>query len=209
LQLQLRLLFHNTNSTLHCVSKMKIFVFFILFLSAISAWDPLTTVADLDLDRYAGLWYQLADYPQFYELLACQDCVTAQYSIDPINRTNVQVTNQALGINNCAIQGTAKLLDPKFPGQLKIRFKFIPGIVPDSLLPDYWIVDIGKVNADGFYSWAIVSNPKRSSCYVLARSPKVEDALLQELKGKLTEHGFDLGKLKWTNQDAKHCGYTM
>jgi apolipoprotein D and lipocalin family protein len=187
-----------------------LFVFTILSVIMINTRaqdDSLTTVSSLDLDRYSGLWYQIADYPQFYELVACQECVTATYSIN--SDRSVNIVNQALGINNCTIKGVAKGLDEKFPGELKIRFSFFPNAIPDSLLPDYWVVDLGEVNSDGKYSWAIVSNPKRSSCYVLSRSSTVSSDLSELIKGKLSSHGFDLTKLKWTNQDKNRCGYVM
>jgi apolipoprotein D and lipocalin family protein len=167
---------------------------------------PLPTVASLDAQKYAGLWYQIADYPQSYELAGCSDCVTAKYTLNPDK--SIGVFNSATGTKNCSITGSGKNLNPSKPGELKIRFSFIPNFVPDVNLPDYWIVELGPLNAQSLYSWSIVSKPDRKDLYLLSRTPSLPADEISALKTKLINYGFDLGKLKFTNQDVNKCHYS-
>jgi apolipoprotein D and lipocalin family protein len=163
----------------------------------------LPTASAVDLFKYSGLWYQIADYPQSYELAGCSDCIIAKYTLNP-DKT-LGVFNSGSGTRNCSTSGAAKVLDPSKPGRLKVRFSFIPSDVPDSNLPDYWIVELGPLTAQNLYSWSIVSKPDRSTCYLLARTPSLPSDETAALKKKLVDYGFDLQKLKWTNQD--HCTF--
>jgi apolipoprotein D and lipocalin family protein len=169
-------------------------------LSFARADSPPTTVTEFDATKYTGLWYQLADFPQFYELLTCKDCVTAQYSLNADGSVNV--LNQGLGPNNCTTKGVATVPDPSKPGQLNVKFQFFPSWFPASLLPQYWILEVGPVNDEGLYSWALVSKEDRGSCYILSRTPSVDDSLMNELEQKLADQGFDLSKLRITDQSC-------
>jgi apolipoprotein D and lipocalin family protein len=183
------------------------FLVCVLALLCIGSANTLPTVKSVDLQKYAGLWYQIADYPQSYELNGCSDCVTAKYSINSDQTLGIFNSAQG-GTKNCSTSGFAKNLDQAKQGQLKVRFTFIPSFIPDLLLPDYWIVELGPLNAQSLYSWSIVSNPDQTSCYLLARTPSIPDNEIAELKTKLINYGFDLGKLKFTNQDVNKCHYS-
>jgi apolipoprotein D and lipocalin family protein len=59
----------------------------------------------------------------------------------------------------------------------------------------YWIIDL----ADD-YSYAVVSHPNKKYLWILSRTPKMDDALYQQILLRLKENGFDLLKLKITPQ---------
>eukprot|EP00475_Leptophrys_vorax_P020603 TRINITY_DN2821_c0_g1_i1.p1 TRINITY_DN2821_c0_g1~~TRINITY_DN2821_c0_g1_i1.p1 ORF type:complete len:188 (+),score=53.41 TRINITY_DN2821_c0_g1_i1:3-566(+) len=171
-------------------------------LLSVKALSPPTTVPaeDFDVNSYVGTWYQLADYPQFYEFFTCKDCVTAQYGLN--SDGTVEVVNQALGPNNCTIKGVATTPDASEPAKLDVRFDFVPSFIPDSHKANYWILELGSVNADGLYSWSLVSDENRDSLYILSRTPTVEDDLFASLKEKLVDQEFDLSKLRVTDQSC-------
>ncbi len=62
---------------------------------------------------------------------------------------------------------------------------------------DYWIIDL----ADD-YSFAVVGTPDRKSLWILSRTSKMEQEVLDGILSRIKEK-FDLGLLKYTNQD---CG---
>lgn len=167
-----------------------------------SASPPLT-VPQLDIEKYIGRWYQLADYPQFYELATCKTCVTANYSLN--DDGSMRVVNDAAskipGIT-CRIKGRAAIIDPSQPGKLSLRFNFFPSFFSDG---EYWIVEIGPENDQGQYSWAIVSQSSRKSLYILSRSPSVPHEEFLHLLSRAEEQGFDTSKLKITKQS--NCAY--
>ncbi len=120
------------------------------------------TVSSVDLDKYYGNWYQLADYPQFYEAFGCKLCTTAQYS--PNSDGTIAVLNKAfysVGGRSCITKGSARAPNAAEPAKLKVKFFNL-------FEADYWIVELGPVNDDGLYSYALVSNANKSSLYILS-----------------------------------------
>jgi lipocalin len=83
------------------------------------------------------------------------------------------------------IDGFADVPDEEEPGQLRVLF-------PTSGFPaPYWVLDLGPVNKDGLYDWAIVSDNLASTLFVLARSyddyrEKYED----DVNAELVDLGF-------------------
>ena len=134
-----------------------------------------TAVDNLDLDRYLGLWYEIARKPLRYEDTEATD-ITAHYSLDDDGQPT-----QALG--------RATVGDS--PSKLEVTF------LPEALrwIPftkaDYWVL---KIDAD--YRHALVGTPDRKYLWLLARAPQVVDpATEQEFLAEATRQGFDLADL--------------
>jgi apolipoprotein D and lipocalin family protein len=157
-------------------------------LTAKKSSDTLQTVSHVDLERYAGTWYEIASFPQRFQ----KGCTgtTATYTLDP-NET-VRVYNHcykgALNGPKKSIKGKAFPVAGSGNSKLKVQF-FWP------LKADYWIIDL-----DPDYQWAVVSHPSRKYLWILNRSPMMEGALLGQIQSRLTAQGFDLSKLQLTNQ---------
>jgi apolipoprotein D and lipocalin family protein len=147
--------------------------------------DALPTVAQVDLDRYVGRWYEISRLPMWFER-NCTGDITATYALRSDDRMDV--------INRCRTQngfisarGVAEIPNPAHPGQLRVRF------APDWLawLPvvwgDYWIIDL-----DPEYRWVMVGAPSRGYLWILARSPALDQATVAQLKNKATGLGFDV-----------------
>lgn len=171
---------------------MKLFYTLFLLTWANSA----VNTANVDLDKYQGLWFQIADYPQFYEYLFCNECTRANYMIE--SNDTIRVINQARGFNDCTIKGTAKIPDFNDPGKLVIHFD---GFGENNNGAQYWIYEVGPVNNNNLYEWSIVSNENKTSCYVLYRQPNMKNVLYQEILIRLQKLDFDINRLKITNQD--------
>ena len=151
----------------------------VLGCSACEPKTTLTTVKSVDLQRYAGTWYELASYPQFFE----KGCsyVKATYTA---KKGYIEVFNQSIKNkkpNN--IKGKAFVLDNSGNAKLKVQF-FWP------FKGNYWIIDL----ADD-YSWAIVSDPKRSTLWILSRTPTMKEELYDTLIKKTEAMGFNKGKI--------------
>lgn len=54
----------------------------------------------------------------------------------------------------------------------------------------YWIIDL-----DSDYTWAVVSNPKRSSLWILSRCPLMDEKVYADICDRFESWGFDLGRL--------------
>ncbi len=148
-----------------------------------------TPVAEVDIERYMGLWYEIASYPAPFQL-GCTN-TTAEYALRDDGTVTVRNCCDLLtpgGFENC-ISGSARAVDPATNAQLKVSFGFGEG--------DYWIIEL-----DDDYQWAVVSEPGRRLLWILARTPQIDDATYMSILERISEQGFDLGRLNRTTQQA-------
>ena len=150
--------------------------------------QPVQTVPYVDLHRYAGKWYEIAAFPQYFQK-GCH-CTVAEYT--PSDKGYVIVENKCNkdSINGkfSSIKGKAFVTENSGNAKLRVQF-FWP------FKADYWIIDLA---AD--YSYAVVSEPDKKYLWILSRTPKMDHLVYQQIIGRLKEKGFDLSKLKLTEQ---------
>jgi apolipoprotein D and lipocalin family protein len=172
------------------IMKNKIITLFILPLLMTTSMkaQPLQTVPNVDLNRYVGKWFEIASFPQRFQK-RCH-CTTAEYT--PTDKGYIMVENRcnkdSVNGKQSSIKGKAFVVENTGNAQLKVQF-FWP------FKGDYWIIDL----ADD-YSYAVVSDPKKKSLWILSRTPKMEDTRYQQVILKLKDKGFDLTNLKITPQ---------
>ena len=139
----------------------------------------LTTVESVDLQRYSGTWYEMASYPQIFE----RGCSNVKATYTPKDGY-IEVFNQSIkNKKKNTIKGKAFVVEHSGNARLKVQF-FWP------FKGNYWIIDLAND-----YSWAIVSDPKRKTLWILSRSPVMKDALYDSLVAKLVNRGFDKDKI--------------
>ncbi|MGW8162007.1 MAG: lipocalin family protein [Desulfobulbales bacterium] len=151
---------------------------------------PLQTVNFVNLQKYAGRWYEIARYPHSFE----QGCsaVTADYALEKDGA--LRVTNRCLladedGKFKKAV-GRAKVVDPETNARLKVTF-FWP------FYGDYWILLL-----DPDYRYVIVGTPSRKYLWILSRSPTIDRILLHKLIEEIKRMGYDPDRLIMTDQSA-------
>jgi apolipoprotein D and lipocalin family protein len=180
------------------VMKSRLAAIVALVLVALSACksppvnrDPsrlLTTVTQVDLERYLGRWYEIARYENSFET----DCVgvTATYGRRPDG--TISVTNRCLlktldGEENIA-EGSARVVDTQTNAKLAVTF-FWP------FEGDYWVIGLAED-----YSWVLVGEPAGRYLWILARTPQISPELKAELVAKLDALGYNTKALYWTPQ---------
>jgi apolipoprotein D and lipocalin family protein len=140
-------------------------------------------VSELDLERYLGLWHELARYPNRFQ----QDCFgsKADYRLAGPDRIRVLNTCRTGGPDGplVAARGSARVVDTKTRAKLEVSF-FRP------FWGDYWVLDLGA-----HYEYAVVGTPDRRYLWVLARRPRLPDSAWQAIEARLREQGFDPDKL--------------
>lgn len=153
---------------------------------------PLVPIAQLDIERYMGTWFELARFPNRFQR-QCAGASSATYSLLPGG--TVRVVNrcpQADGRTDEAI-GEARRVGPV--GSPKLQVRFAPAWL--SLLPfvwgDYWVVDL-----DDAYQLAVVSEPEREYLWVLSRQASVPAPVWDALMQRLRAQGFELQRLPRT-----------
>jgi len=145
---------------------------------------PLKTVDAVDLQRYAGKWYEIASYPAWF----AKGCTatTAEYTLLPDGKIRV--------VNRCRkgrpdgpvkeAKGKGEVVDTKTNAKLKVWF-FWP------FKGDYWIIDL-----DPDYAWAVVGEPSRKYLWILSRKPSMDEALYLSIVARLPDKGYDPTRLQ-------------
>lgn len=157
--------------------------------------NPPTTVSFVDIDRYLGLWYQIAAYEEFFnkDLVG----VTAEYSKN--DDGTIRVFNRGLkgsldGPEN-TIVGTATVEDTETNAKLAVQFDFPLGRL---FKGQYWIVDLDEED----YTYAVVSDSFRGSLFILCRTPQMDQDVYDGIIARLEGNGFDTSALIPTEQAA-------
>lgn len=143
--------------------------------------DP-GVVSQVDLNRYAGLWYDIAHNPNFFQ----KECLrsTAEYAVKSPTSVSVHNVCDRGERSPLDIRGTATVEDPAIPGKLKVVFE------PLGQTGDYWITEL-----DPNYQWAVVSAPAKASLFILSRTAPMDKALLDSIIATLKSKGFNTDEL--------------
>src|SRR5690606_7941083 len=143
----------------------------ILAACATTTGANLPTQPGVDLQRYAGTWYEQARLPNQFQ----EDCIGV------INQCRLRDGSLR------TVEGEGRLsraADPRAPAILEVRFA--PAWT--SWLPmvwgDYWIIRL-----EGDYEYSLVGTPDRKYLWVLSREPQADPAVVE----RLLEHAGQLG----------------
>jgi apolipoprotein D and lipocalin family protein len=148
-------------------------------------------VPNVDFERYAGTWHEVARFPNRFQK-KCVGDVTANYTlrtdgkIDVLNRCRVQDGTYI------SVRGIAKTAGKGLPNSmLKVRFapKFL------SFIPQVWGPYHVIVLAED-YSYAAVGSPDRRYLWVLSRTPELPKAKYEQILEQVRSLGFDIRKLE-------------
>jgi apolipoprotein D and lipocalin family protein len=145
----------------------------------------------VDLNRYAGLWYEIARYEAGFQ----RDCegVTATYGLRDDGLVSVVNTCRQDGLNGDvrSAEGKAKVVEGSENAKLKVSF-FGPFYVGD-----YWVLDRAED-----YSWSIVGEPSGRYLWLLSRSPQPSPQVREAIMSRARELGYDLSILRPTQQPS-------
>lgn len=151
---------------------------------------PLITARYVDLSRYAGTWYEIARFPEWFE----RDCVATQAHYTPLEDGTIKVVNQcrigSFGGELRSIEGTAHVVEPSSNARLKVKF----GVLARG---DYWIIEV-----DQEYRSALVGTPDRNHLWILSRTPVMSDEAYRTLRSRAADQGFPVEHLLKTPQPA-------
>lgn len=150
------------------------------------------TVKSVELERYAGKWYEVARKPNKFQK-NCVSNVTATYVLRDDGK--IKVINRCIeedGSVNEA-EGLAQVVDEKTKSKLEVSFVSIFGI--HLFWGDYWIIGL----ADD-YSYAVVGHPERKYGWILSRTPRLPAEKLNEAFRILAENGYNRNDFMMTAQ---------
>lgn len=168
--------------------------------SAAAQSDRPRTVPAVDLDRYAGRWYEIARFPNRFQAQCVAD-VTATYAlrddgrVDVVNRCRREDdgVEEARGVARVARDALAD------GSNARLEVRFAPRWLSwlQRVWGDYWVIDL----ADD-YSVALVGSPDREYLWVLSRTPRLDESAWQRLLTVATREGYAVDRLVRTEQDG-------
>jgi apolipoprotein D and lipocalin family protein len=141
-------------------------------------------VKNVDVNKYAGVWYEIARLPNSFE----KDLVgvTATYTlrddgkIDVLNQGYVKTLDGRLK----KTKAIAKIPDPGEPGKLKVYFFLFFG-------SDYFIMELDQDN----YKYALVGSSSINFLWILSRTPQMDPEIYTMLVAKARQRGYPVDKL--------------
>ncbi len=145
---------------------------------------PITTVDYVDLERFMGDWYVIANIPTYIE----KDAYNAIESYALNDAGDIDTT---FSFNKGSFDGERKVYTPK-------------GFIYDKKSNAVWGMqfiwpfkaDYRIVYLDDKYSVTIIGRNKRDYVWVMARDPKIKDVTYIKLLGLLKKEGYDISQVQ-------------
>ena len=155
-----------------------------------SAQDPEfdnSTIADFDLLKYLGTWYEIARFDHSFE--RGMQNVSAEYLLRDDGM--VAVFNSGWKDGKYKVtEGKAKQPDPTGdPAHLRVSF-FL-----------FFFSDYDVLMLDDNYQVALVGSKSPKYLWILSRVPAPKDAVIDDVLKEAEERGYDTSKLIWVDQD--------
>ncbi len=156
--------------------------------------EPLPTVDGVDLERYMGEWYVIANIPYFGERGNVEGRAIYRLRDDGRMDDIYLYRRGDFDSRERSLEGVAWVVDEETNAQWKVRFYW-----PFTF--DYYVVGL-----DEDYQWSMVGHPSRRYAWIMAREPRMDDDLFQELLTRFDELGFDSSELKKVPQFPEQVG---
>ena len=157
----------------------------------------LKTVPDVDLQKYSGVWYEIARLPNKFQK-DCAGDVRAEYSLRQDGTIKV--------VNSCReagkptpkqAEGVARVAEEDKGGNSILEVRFAPAILSflDSVWGDYRIIAL-----DDNYRYALVGSQDRKYLWILSRTKTLDEAIYKRLLAAAAEQGFNVDQMVRTQQ---------
>jgi apolipoprotein D and lipocalin family protein len=149
-----------------------------------SSHPPISTEAKVDVERFMGDWYVIANIPTSLERGAHNAVESYQLDADG------------------SIATTFTFRDQAFDGKVK---RYCPrGFVRDDPSNALWHMqfiwpikaDYRIVHVSPDYQRTIIGRQKRDNVWIMARTPQISAAEFQELSDRVAREGYDISKLE-------------
>jgi apolipoprotein D and lipocalin family protein len=172
------------------MKKNVLFIIAIMMFSSAQSQKSPAVVSSVDLNRYKGLWYEIARLPNFFERKL--KCTSATYTLREDGR--ITVLNKGYYLSDpkksTSSKGVAWIPDKKYPAKLKVQF-FWP------FSGDYWILYLDKE-----YRYVLVGDPSAKYLWILAREKQMDDSTYNMLLQKAIDNGYDVKTIIRVEQDC-------
>jgi apolipoprotein D and lipocalin family protein len=162
--------------------------------SANQARSAVNAIAEVDLPRYMGRWYEIAHIPMFFQR-KCVGGTTAEYTLTEKGTVSVLNSCDTASGRRIKAEGHARPTDTSVQGKLRVSFVRLFGRWVYAFGGDYWIIQL----ADD-YSYAVVGHPSRDYGWILSRNPSLPPETLRIIVQQLKTQGYNPCRFQTTPQ---------
>ena len=151
--------------------------------------DGTEPVKGFSLEQYLGTWYEIARMDHKFERDLSN--VTADYQLK--DDGGVRVLNRGFNTSKGdwkEAEGKAYFVDDPSIGQLKVSF-FGP------FYASYNVIALDQEE----YQWSLVTGPDKNYLWILSRTPKLDQTIVDELVSEAESLGYKTEELIFVSQD--------
>ena len=146
--------------------------------------EKMKTVDYVDLERYMGDWYVIANIPTFIEKNATNAIESYKLSRDGSIHTT-------FSFSKGSPEGEKKIYRPKgFVFNKKTNAEWRMQFLWPFKMP-FLIIDL-----DEDYSYTVIGYPSKKYVWIMARKPQIEAALYNLILDNLSEVGYDISLIQ-------------
>ena len=143
---------------------------------------PLKAVGWLDLERYMGRWYVIANIPYFAERGNLAPYV--EYALRPDGLVDDRYTaRESFDAAPFTKQGFIEITNPITRSEGRITF-----------LPPLW-QDYAVLFVDQDYRYSMIGHPTREYCWLFAREPHISEDMYRAMLAVARANGFDTSRI--------------
>ncbi len=172
---------------MHASLRLGLAVFTPLVISACSNLQPIEPVERVDIDRFMGDWYVIANIPTFLEKGAHN--AVESYALDADGTIATTFT-----FRDGAFDGPIKTYTPR--GFVTSDSNAVWG------MQFIWPIkaDYRVVYLDEAYSTTVIGRNRRDFVWIMAREPQIPEARFEEIYTMLADVGYDVSEIQQVPQ---------
>ena len=180
--------------------------------SASSSLPALKTVSTCDTTRFMGTWFVVGVKPTAFET-TCSNAVEKYSLLDDKSKNDIDIDFQ-YNQDEDPLDEKNKVKSLPQKGWIQGENRLQSG---DWKVSPFWpvkmaypIIELDEQD----YSYAVIGYPSRSYCWILSRTPTMDEPLYKKIEKKLVDnHQYDLDGLrkvpqKWTADERAKRGLT-
>jgi apolipoprotein D and lipocalin family protein len=155
-----------------------------ILLSACSSHPPIASVKHVDLDRFMGDWYVIANIPTFIEKGAYNAIESYELNDDGSVATTFKFREDGPDGDVKTYHPTGYIVDKKSNAVWGMQF-----IWP--IKADYRIIYLDKE-----YQQTVIGRIQRDYIWIMARKPVIPEKEYQKILKVIADQGYDISKIQ-------------
>ena len=144
----------------------------------------MNTVDYVDLEKYMGDWYVIANIPTFIEKNATNAIESYRLAKNGTIKTTFTFYKDSPDGKKVIYHPTGFVYNKETNAEWRMQFLW-PFKLP------FLIIDL-----DEDYSYTVIGYPSMKYVWVMSRDPKMKEGLYQKILGNLSDIGYDISQIK-------------